>query len=65
MAIFTFDDLNEMERAESEFFGPSREKQMSEEYSPSLSSLNLIQSYSRSTSIRKSSTLGDVKLHLN
>ncbi|NND93574.1 MAG: hypothetical protein HKN45_01845 [Flavobacteriales bacterium] len=65
MAIFTFDDLNEMKRDESEFFGPSSEHEMSAEFSPSASSLNLIKGYSRTISFKKSSALGDLRLHLN
>lgn len=64
MAIFTFDDLNEMKENESEFFGPS-DMELSEEFSPSKKSLAFIQNYSQSTSFKKSATLGEMRLHLN
>lgn len=64
MAIFTFDDLNEMKRDEAEFFGPS-DSQLSEEFSPSSTSVSFIRDYSGSLSIRKTQILGDVKMHLN
>jgi hypothetical protein len=64
MAIFTFDDLNEMERDEAEFFGPS-DSQLSEEFSPSANSLSFVRDYSCSLSVRKTATLGNVKMHLN
>ncbi len=64
MAIFTFDDLNEMKRDEAELFGPS-DSQLSEEFSPSSNSLSFILGYSCSLSIRKTQTLGNVKMHLN
>ncbi|NNC84279.1 MAG: hypothetical protein HKN79_11945 [Flavobacteriales bacterium] len=54
-----------MERAESEFFGPSSSEHASEEFSPSMKSLELIRSYSQTTSIRKSHVLGSVRMHLN
>jgi hypothetical protein len=65
MAIFTFDDLNEMEHAASEFFGPSNSDELSEEFAPSTESLDLIKGYSRSISIRQTDSLGNIKMHLN
>jgi hypothetical protein len=64
MAIFTFDDLNEMQRDESDFFG-SNEYSGGTNFAPRAGSLSLIQSYSQSLSLRKSKTIGDIRLHLN
>jgi hypothetical protein len=64
MAIFTFDDLNEMKQNESEFFGPS-DMDVSKEFSPSMESISFIKNYSKSTSIRQSAILGDIRFHLN
>lgn len=64
MALFTFDDLNEMKRDEAEFFGPDS-SHTSDEFAPSTESLSKIRGYSRSLSIRSTLTLGTISFHLN
>lgn len=64
MAIFTFDDLNELERMESEFFGP-RAENLSTDHSPSAQSVDFIRNYSKSLSVRDSRLLGKIRFTIN